>query len=146
MNYFPESTKPVVVSQIGASVGSILRGTTFNNQGLRLRILQAQKKGDDGPIRGAFVLLSLGESRHAASLSHLLGQLTNAADVLVAIRQHSPACVHVVNTGSLAIEVTRAEGVVSDPDASTAEWVSPASESRRTVPTKVASSGAEELS
>ncbi len=118
--FFPGNTsaKPAVVSQTGAHADSILCGTGPNNRGLRIRILQAQAKGDDGPIRGNFVLLSTGDDRHALTLAPFLGKITNAQETLRALRRHSPACVHVVNAGALAVEANRVEGTVSDPDCS----------------------------
>lgn len=105
-----------VVSDVGAPAEGILCGVGFNNQGLRLRIRQAQPRGADGPVRGGFIVLSTGDNRHAVTLADFVGKLTNAEELLAALRRHSAACVHVVNTGALAVEADRAEGIVSDPD------------------------------
>src|SRR5437879_127310 len=69
------------VSQTGAKRGLILGGATDANRGLRLRILQDQPRGVGGPISGPFYILSAGDNKHAESLSTLLGQATDAAEV-----------------------------------------------------------------
>ena len=118
---FPPIPKPArPVSQRGAEADAILCGAGQNNHGLRLRILEAQPKGNDGAIRGSFVILEPGDNRHAETLSGLVGRVTDAQEVLTLIRQKHPSCVSVVNAGTLVAEADRppkrAEGVVSDPD------------------------------
>jgi hypothetical protein len=90
------------VEKQGAAAGSVLRGASLINQGLRLRVLFPQAKGDAGPLRGLFVLLDAGDNKHTDALSSLLGKTTDAAEVLKAIREVSPGCVSVVNTNILA--------------------------------------------
>jgi hypothetical protein len=99
-----EGAKPRVVSQDGAPQESILYGVGHNNHGLRLRVLQQQPKGDEGPICGSIVVLDVGDNRHADALVPFLGRVTTALEVLAALRVQSPACVHVVNASALAVE------------------------------------------
>jgi hypothetical protein len=92
------------VEKEGAAAGSVLRGVSPTNSGLRLRVLSPQERGDAGPLRGPFVILDTGDNKHADALAGLLGQTTDAAAVLRAIREASPGCVSVVNTNILAVE------------------------------------------
>ena len=48
------------VREQGAPAGAVLRGAGPSNGGLRLRIAEEQHRGQDGPIRGAFVILDAG--------------------------------------------------------------------------------------
>jgi hypothetical protein len=50
------------VSKTGARGGCILRGVVPHNEGLRLRDLQDQCKGQDGPLRGHFEILAVGNN------------------------------------------------------------------------------------
>lgn len=84
--------------------GCILRGCGGNNQGLRLRILQDQAKGHDGPIQGNFVLLDVGNCKHSIALEPLLHRVINAQEVLQVIRRLHRACVNVTNANILALE------------------------------------------
>jgi hypothetical protein len=52
----------------GAAAGSVLRGVSPTNSGLRLRVLSVQERGDAGPLRGPFVLLAAGDNKHTAAL------------------------------------------------------------------------------
>lgn len=97
------------VSSQGALAGSLLRGCGGNNQGLRLRILQDQVKGNSGPITGNFVILDLGDNKHSDTLSELLNQVTNAQVVLRLLRQQSPGCVSVANANILGVEKDEAQ-------------------------------------
>ena len=92
------------VSTLGAVAGSVLRGAGLNNRGLRLRVLQEQEKGHDGPIRGLFVILDAGTNRHSRSLADLLHSETDAREVLGIIRERHPGCVSVANANILAPE------------------------------------------
>ncbi len=92
------------VARDGASAGRILCGCGGNNQGLRLRILQDQEKGNGGPIVGDFVILEVGDNRHASVLAELLLRTTNAEEVLRLIRSQHRACVSVVNGNILSPE------------------------------------------
>jgi hypothetical protein len=74
------------------------------NQGLRLQVLEPQARGGAGPIKGRFVLLDAGDNKHAGALRELVGQVTDAQEVLRLIRETSPACLSVVNTNILALE------------------------------------------
>jgi hypothetical protein len=94
----------LTVKVSGAAAGSVLRGVVPNNQGLRLRLLQDQPRGLDGPLHGRFILLDTGENRHSSTLGPLLHTETDAAEVLAVLRRQSPACVSVVNTNILAAE------------------------------------------
>jgi hypothetical protein len=92
------------VNRSGAAVGSVLLGSCTNNQGLRLRVLQEQPRGHDGPLRGQFVILDVGDNKHSQALAALAGRVTDAGEVLRAIRQLHPGCVSVANVGVLALE------------------------------------------
>jgi hypothetical protein len=92
------------VSICGAGAGCIVRGAGMNNRGLRLQILQGQARGNFGGIRGAFVILDVGDSVHSRSLGPLLHRVTGAAEVLATIRQEHPGCFSVVNTNILIPE------------------------------------------
>jgi hypothetical protein len=92
------------VNSTGAAAGSVLRGVVPSNEGLRLRLLQDQPEGLDGPLQGRFVILDTGTNKHAASLGPLLHTETDAAEVLAVLRRGSPQCVSVVNTNILAAE------------------------------------------
>jgi hypothetical protein len=92
------------VKQQGAAAGSVVRGVGTSNSGLRLCVLEEQPPGVDGPIRGNFVILDVGDNKHSSSLQPLLGRPTNAQEVLAIIRREYTACVNVANTNSLAPE------------------------------------------
>jgi hypothetical protein len=100
---FPRQDKSQLVSERGAAAGSVLCGTALTNRGLRLRVVEAQERGHGGPIRGDFVILDPGDNKHAAALQPLLGRVTNAAEVLAAIRRHYPSCVSVTNASILTV-------------------------------------------
>ena len=103
MTFWEQTRLPTIASQ-GASAGRILCGCGGNNQGLRLRVLQEQKKGNGGPIAGDFVILDVGDNKHSAALEELLDQVTNAQEVLRLIRTQSSSCVSVANGNILALE------------------------------------------
>jgi hypothetical protein len=92
------------VNICGAVAGCVVRGSGLNNQGLRVKILQGQARGNFGGIQGAFVILDVGDNMHSQSLGPLLHQVTDAAEVLATIRQAHPGCVSVVNTNILIRE------------------------------------------
>jgi hypothetical protein len=98
------SAHPHTVKDEGAPAGAVLCGSGMSNGGMRLRIAEEQAKGRDGPIRGAFVILSAGNNRHARALATLLGRTTNAEEVLAVIRREHTACVSVANTNVLTVE------------------------------------------
>lgn len=100
----PRGDATRAVNFCGAQAGSILCGSGMNNQGLRLRICQAQSRGSDGPIQGSFVILDVGDNKHSDSLAPLLNQMTNAAEVIRLIRERHPGCVSVANTNILVAE------------------------------------------
>ena len=100
----PRGETSKTVNLCGAHAGSILCGSGMNNQGLRLRVCQAQIRGSDGPIKGNFVILDVGDNKHSDSLAPLLNQMTNAAEVLRLIRERHPGCVSVANTNILVAE------------------------------------------
>jgi hypothetical protein len=70
--------------------------------------LQEQARGNDGPIRGRFVILGVGDNKHSHALAALLGRATDAGEVLALIRREHEACVSVVNTNILVVEEDRA--------------------------------------
>ena len=92
------------VSQLGAAAGSVLCGVAPGNRGLRLRVLYEQEKGNDGAVRGPFVILDAGANMHSPSLAGLLHSETDAPEVLATIRQRHPGCVSVANANILAPE------------------------------------------
>lgn len=96
------------VSARGAAAGSVLCGTGMNNQGLRLRVSQEQRRGNDGPIQGGFVILSVGDNKHADSLEPLLNRVTNAGEVIRVIRERHAGCVSVANANILVVEAVEA--------------------------------------
>ena len=102
---FVSSFRPAhAVSQTGARTGCILGGATKSNKGLRLRVLQDQARGSDGPIVGAFHILNVGDNPHSESLGTLLGQATDAEKVVCALRRAHPQCIHIVNANILILE------------------------------------------
>jgi hypothetical protein len=97
------------VNDSGAAAGSVLRGAVPNNQGLRLRVLEDQAPGREGPVAGRFVLLDAGDNKHADALEALLHRETDAAEVLAALRRRRPGCVSVANTNILTAEPSEGE-------------------------------------
>jgi hypothetical protein len=97
-------TRVLSVNRSGAPAGSVLLGPCRNNRGLRLRGLHEQPRGHDGPLRGPFVILDVGDNKHSQALRELAGRVTDADEVLRAIRRLHPGCVSVVNVGILALE------------------------------------------
>jgi hypothetical protein len=71
--------------------------------------LQAQGRGDGGPIKGEFVILAAGDNIHADALRPLLGRATSGEEEVVAVRRRRPGCVSPVNANSLAVEDRQAE-------------------------------------
>jgi hypothetical protein len=82
----------------------VLRGVGPANRGLRLRVLEEQPRGHEGPLLGRFVLLDAGEGKHAGALRPLLNREADADEVLAAIRREHPGCVSVVVAWRLAVE------------------------------------------
>ncbi len=99
-----EGPRARTVNASGADAGRILRGASYNNRGLRLLLSDAQRPGRDGAIIGRFVIVDAGDNKHTPSLTAFLHRLTDAAEVLAAIRRRQPGCVHVVNTNLLTLE------------------------------------------
>jgi hypothetical protein len=95
---------PNRVNNTGARSGCILRGVASQNEGLRLRVLQDQPKGEGGPIKGRFEILDVGDNKHSDSLQELLGATTDAEEVITVIRRAHPGCVSVVNANLLMVE------------------------------------------
>lgn len=96
------AVKPVSIR--GALAQSVLCGAGANNQGLRVRILQDQRRGHQGPLEGTFVILHAGDNKHSDSLFPLLNKLTDAAEVARVIRERYANCVSVTNTNILIVE------------------------------------------
>lgn len=88
----------------GAAAGCVVRGGGMNNQGVRIKVLCEQPKGNGGAIRGAFVLLDAGDNRHAGALRPLVGLETNAEEVLRVTRRDVPSCLSVANANILVPE------------------------------------------
>ena len=101
---FIPKTRPPSVNSHGAVAGCVLRGSGLNNQGLRVKVLQEQARGQDGPIRGGFVILDVGDNMHSESLAALVGRVTDAQEVLGIIRRLHGECVNVVNANILGSE------------------------------------------
>jgi hypothetical protein len=89
------------VSVSGAPAGAVLRGCGGGNQGLVIKVLQEQLQGNDGGIKGRFLILDAGDNKHSAVLCGLLQRLTDAEEVLALIRRKHPGCVSVVNANIL---------------------------------------------
>jgi hypothetical protein len=102
--------KVPTVHDTGAPAGSVLRGAVPNNQGLRLRVLEDQPPGLEGPVAGRFVLLDAGDNKHADALRPLLHRETDAREVLEALRRRRPGCVSVANTNILTAAAGDGEG------------------------------------
>jgi hypothetical protein len=101
------------VSQTGAKTGRVLSGAAQSNRGLRLLILQDQPRSPGGPISGRFHILSAGDNKHADSLTALLGQATDAEEVIRTIRQEHPQCVNIVNANILIVEKEEAASALA---------------------------------
>jgi hypothetical protein len=95
---------PNAVCRTGAKTGCVLGGAAKNNRGLRLRIMQDQPRGSDGPLVGAFHILDVGDNKYSACLEALVGRATDADQVARTIRQASPQCVNIVNSNLLVAE------------------------------------------
>ena len=83
---FTRKTELRHVGKCGARAGSVLRRATLHNTGLRLRVVQGQDRGTQGPIRGPFIILDAGNNMHSHALEELLGIVTDSGGVLRAIR------------------------------------------------------------
>ncbi len=101
---FDQTIRLSPVNKSGAAAGRVLRGSARNNQGLRLKVLHDQARGTDGPIQGRFVILDPGDNKHSESLEALVGEVTDAVEVLRALRRLHPGCVSVANTNILVLE------------------------------------------
>jgi hypothetical protein len=102
--FFPPRKSIRSVGRSGADADAVLCGVAEHNQGIRLRVMQAQAKGNEGPLQGSFVLLDVGNNRHSSILEPLLNQTTDATQVVTLLRQKHPNCVNVVNANSLVLE------------------------------------------
>jgi hypothetical protein len=67
-------------------------------------VLEEQAVGREGPLLGRFVIIAVGENKHADALWPLLHREIDAAEVLAALRRRSRGCVSVANTNILAVE------------------------------------------
>ena len=81
-----------------------LRGCGAHNKGLRLRVLQDQARGNEGAVRGRFLILDAGDNVNSPSLGPLVERVTDAEAVLGVIRRERPGCVSVVNANSLVLD------------------------------------------
>jgi hypothetical protein len=93
--------KILTVSVCGAPAGAVLRGCGVSNQGLLIKVFHEQPKGNDGGIKGPFLILDAGTNKHSPVLCGLLHRTTDAEEVLGLIRRTSPGCVSVVNANIL---------------------------------------------
>jgi hypothetical protein len=103
MTFVPRTTAQTV-NKRGAGAGCVLCGAGMNNRGIRLKVLQEQPRGHDGPLRGGIVILDVGDNTHSQSLQAVLGRVTDAEEVVRIIRQRHPGCVSVVNANILVRE------------------------------------------
>src|SRR5947209_7779476 len=92
------------VSASGAPAGAILCGCGLSNQGVRIRVLRQQPKGDGGPLQGPLILLDAGDNLHSEFLKPLLNKLTDAWEILRIIRQRHPGRLNIANARILAVE------------------------------------------
>ena len=92
------------VSKYGAVAGCVLRGSAQNNRGLRVKVLREQKRGNEGAIKGDFVILDAGDNMHSDPLGRLVDQVVDAEAVVGIIRQLHHGCVNVVNANILVPE------------------------------------------
>jgi hypothetical protein len=97
------------VEDCGAAEGAVLVGLGPSIAGLRVRVMQAQARGDGGPIKGEFVILAAGANPHTDALRPLVGWETNSEEVVVAVRQRRPTSVNPVNVNILVVEDRQAE-------------------------------------
>jgi hypothetical protein len=96
--------KILTVGACGAAAGAVLRGCGVSNQGLVVKVFQEQAKGNDGGIKGRFLILDAGDNKHSPVLCGLLQRTTDAEEVLGLIRREHPDCVSVVNANILVAE------------------------------------------
>jgi hypothetical protein len=92
------------VQETGAVAGSVLVGVASNNHFLRLRVCEAQPKGNGSALIGPFRILAAGIGRHAGALEPLLGRQTNAAEVMRLCRRDEEDGACVVQTNLLAVD------------------------------------------
>lgn len=92
------------VTETGADRGSVLRGAKPYNKGLRLRVHEAQVKGNPGPIHGSFQILQPGTNKHADLLKDLLEVPLDSNGLLRLLRRAHPQCVNIVNANALVVE------------------------------------------
>jgi hypothetical protein len=97
-------TRSPTVSTCGAGAGCVLRGVSLSNEGLRLRVSEAQPRGGDGAVKGRFVILDVGDNRHSEALTPFLHRTTDAEEVRDAIRRRYAGAVNVVNANILVPE------------------------------------------
>jgi hypothetical protein len=94
----------LTVDQSGAAAGSMLVGSGLNNQGLRLRVLQEQAKGQGGAVRGSFVILDVGNNMYSESLKSLLHKETDAEKVMDVLYRRHAGCANAANKNILVLE------------------------------------------
>jgi hypothetical protein len=97
-------TRAQTVESLGAAAGCVVHGIGVNNQGIRIKVLCEQLRGHGGALRGTFVILDVGDNKHSHALIALVGQETDAAEVLRVSRRASPSCLSVANANILAPE------------------------------------------
>jgi hypothetical protein len=94
----------LTVEQSGAAAGSILVGCGLNNQGLRLRVLHEQARGQGRAVAGDFVLLDVGNNTFSESLKTLLHKETDAEQVMAVLRRRHAGYANIANTNALVLE------------------------------------------
>lgn len=104
MSSVPRVSIHRTVGESGAPAGACLRGFAKSNEGVRIRINDAQPRGGIGPLKGSFVIEDVGANAHSATLFPLLNIPTNAVEVLALLRRGRAACINIANVNILSCE------------------------------------------
>jgi DNA-binding Xre family transcriptional regulator len=98
------------VKATGAESQQILAGMSNLNRGLRIRIYEAQERGEGGLVQGPFDLLEAGTGSYATYLRGLVGQSFDKAKELLGEVQKNggPAkrCSFILNCNELEVEAS----------------------------------------
>jgi hypothetical protein len=94
----------LTADQSEAAAGSMLVGSGLNNQGLRLRVLDEQARGQGGAVTAGFVILDVGDNTFSESLKSLLHKETDAQKVMDILGRRQAGCAKVANKNILALE------------------------------------------